>query len=476
MNAVKVLAKNTLFLLFSRFITSIVGFVLLIYITRYLGEVDFGKYSFAMSFTALFEIFADIGISQLIVRELSRNKDLISEYIINITALKLLFSIFMLFLVILVINILNYPEDTKYIVYVFGIYTILISFMNMFMAIFQAFEKMEYIAVADTIERVALLAITYFIFSRGYGLIELSYVYVAAGMIGATICVIIILVKFPKPKLRINGLICRKITYSSIPFGINILFGIIFFKIDSIMLSMIKGDAAVGIYSAAYNPLLSLTGLISGIIVTGVYPVMSRYFISSKENLKTLIIYFSKYTAIIGFPISVGCFILAKQFIHLFYVNQYSDSVIAFQILALFIPIRLVSSLTATVLTSINKQKLRMVCTFVSCLMNIALNIVLIPYLSYVGTSISTVLSEVFLNSVSVYFINKNYENLRLNYHFIKPFLASLVMGGFLICFKEMNIFLLIVLSGFIYFFVLIFIRTFTKEEINIFQQLIKRE
>lgn len=476
MSVVKSLAKNTFFLLVSRFITSIVGFVLLIYITRYLGEVEFGKYSFAMSFTALFEIFADIGISQLIIRELSRNKELISEYIINITTIKLLSSVFMLFLIMLVINVMDYPDDTKYVVYIFGIYTVLLSFMKVFMAIFQAFEKMEYVAVVDSIERIAALSLTYIIFSRGYGLIELSYVYVAAGLIGTVVSIVIILVKFPKPQFRISKSLCKKLTYHSIPFGLNILFGIIFFKIDSVMLSMMKGDAAVGIYSAAYNPLLSLTGLISGIIVTGVYPVMSRLFITSKENLKTIILYFSKYTAIIGFPISIGCCVLAKQFIHLFYVDQYSNSVIAFQILALFIPIRLVSSLTATVLSSINKQKLRTTCTCVSCLMNIALNLLLIPYLSYIGTSISTVLSELFLNSVSVYFIDKYYEKLKLNSHFVKPFLASLIMGGFVFYFKEMNIVLLITLSGFFYFFVLISIGTFTKEEAKIFKQLIKRE
>ncbi len=475
MSTVKRLAKNTFFLLVSRLLTSIVGFVLLIYITRYLGEVDFGKYSFAMSFTALFEIFADIGISQLIIRELSRNKELTSEYITNITALKLFFSFFMLLLIALVINILGYPEDTKYVVYIFGIYTVLISFMKISMSIFQAFEKMEYIAVVDVIERIAALSLTYIIFSRGYGLIELSYVYVTAGLIGVIISIIIILIKFPKPKFTINTLICKKLVHDSIPFGLNVLFGILFFKIDSVMLSILKGDAAVGIYSAAYNPLLSLSGLITGIIVTGVYPVMSRYFISSKDNLKTLIVHFSKYTAIIGFPISIGCFILAKQFIHLFYGNQYSDSVIAFQILALFIPIRLTSSLTATVLSSINKQKLRTAIVCASSFINIILNLVLIPYLSYIGASISTVLSELFLNCAIVYFIDKNYEKLGLNSHFIKPFLASLIMGGFVLWFRETDILLLITISGFFYFFVLVSIGTFTKKEIEIFQQLVKR-
>ena len=76
MNTAKTIAKNTSVLALSHVITSILGFFLLIYIARYLGEVGFGKYSFAVSFTALFSIFANLGMNNYIIRELARNKNL----------------------------------------------------------------------------------------------------------------------------------------------------------------------------------------------------------------------------------------------------------------------------------------------------------------------------------------------------------------------------------------------------------------
>ncbi|MGB2843008.1 MAG: oligosaccharide flippase family protein [Halobacteriota archaeon] len=76
MNTVKTIAKNTGALAILNVITSILGFFLLIYLARHLGEVGFGKYSFALSFTTLFIIFADLGISNLIIREPARNKNL----------------------------------------------------------------------------------------------------------------------------------------------------------------------------------------------------------------------------------------------------------------------------------------------------------------------------------------------------------------------------------------------------------------
>ncbi|MGB2842408.1 MAG: oligosaccharide flippase family protein [Halobacteriota archaeon] len=76
MNTVQAIAKNTAALAISHIITSILGFFLLIYLARYLGEVGFGKYSFALSFTTLFVVFANLGMNNYIIRELARNKNL----------------------------------------------------------------------------------------------------------------------------------------------------------------------------------------------------------------------------------------------------------------------------------------------------------------------------------------------------------------------------------------------------------------
>jgi len=128
MNTIQTIAKNTAALALSNIITSILGFFLLICLARYLGEVGFGKYSFALSFTTLFAIFADLGINNYIIRELARNKELTNEYLTNVSLIKLLLSVLAFGFIVLTINLMDYPRDTTYAVYLFGIYTILTSF------------------------------------------------------------------------------------------------------------------------------------------------------------------------------------------------------------------------------------------------------------------------------------------------------------------------------------------------------------
>ncbi|MGB2841620.1 MAG: flippase [Halobacteriota archaeon] len=475
MNTIQTIAKNTGALAISQVITSILGFVLLIYIARYLGEVGFGKYSFAVSFTALFIIFADLGISNLIIRELARNKELTNEYLTNVSVIKLLLSFLAFGFIALTINLMDYPRDTTYAVYLFGIYTILTSFALTFKSVFQAFERMEYDAVVMVIEKIILISLVLFVLFSGYGLIELAYVYVFAGIVAVFLSFSIVLIKIAKPKPTINFSLWKTLIIGSLPFGLNALFAVLFFRIDTVMLSVLKGDAAVGIYNAAYVPLLAL-GVIPIVFISALYPVMSRYFVSSKDSLETFTGLSSKYMAILGFPIAIGCFVLADRFIALFYVDQFSASIIAFQILAFFIPLRFVSSITGTLLTSINRQNLRAVSVGLSALFNIVLNAAMIPYLSYIGASIATVLSEVFLYFVFVYYINKHYKKLELHKHFIKPLVAASMMGGFVFYFKDFNLFLLILLAGLVYFVILILLRTFTQEDKDIFKQVIKRD
>jgi O-antigen/teichoic acid export membrane protein len=473
MNTVQRIAKNTGALAFSQLITSILGFFLFIYLARYLGEVGFGKYSFALSFTTLFTIIANLGINNYIIREVARNKELTNQYLTNVSVIKLVLSFITFGLIVLTINLMDYPQDTTYAVYLFGVYTILTSFALMFRSIFQAYERMEYDAAVGIIEYIMLFPLVLFVLFSGFGLIELAYAYIFAGIVAVTISFSIVLIKIAKPKPTIDFSLWKTLIVGSIPFALNALFGILFFKIDTVMLSVLKDDAAVGIYNAAYNPLLAL-GVIPTVFITALYPVMSRYFVSSKDSLEIFTVLSSKYMAILGFPVAMGCFVLADRFIALFYAEQFSASIIAFQILAFFIPLRFVSSITGTLLTSINRQSIRTVSVGLSALFNIVLNAALIPYLSYIGASIATVLSEVLLYFIFIYCINKHYKKLELHKHFMKPLVASLVMGGFVLYFKDANLFLLIISAGIVYFVILALLRTFTKEDKNIFKQVVR--
>jgi len=90
MNTVQRIAKNTGVLLVSQIASYILGFFFVMYTARYLGAAGFGILSFALAFTGIFGVFADLGLSTLTIGEVARDKSLASDYLGNIAVMKVI--------------------------------------------------------------------------------------------------------------------------------------------------------------------------------------------------------------------------------------------------------------------------------------------------------------------------------------------------------------------------------------------------
>ena len=123
-------------------VVAIISLVLSIFIARTLGDVVFGKYSFALAFTAIFAVFSDLGYNTLLIREVARDKTQASKYLNNVLSMRALMSLVFFAFIVITINVMGYPSDTKNIVYLFGVYTLVVSFPAVFKVTFCAFEKM----------------------------------------------------------------------------------------------------------------------------------------------------------------------------------------------------------------------------------------------------------------------------------------------------------------------------------------------
>ncbi|MCG2829237.1 polysaccharide biosynthesis C-terminal domain-containing protein [Methanothermobacter sp. K4] len=167
---------------------------------------------------------------------------------------------------------------------------------------------------------------------------------------------------------------------------------------------------------------------------------------------------------------------LADRFIELFYGGGYLGAILAFQILALFIPIRLVSTVTGTLLTSINRQGFRMFSVGLSAVLNIILNIALIPSYSYIGASAATVISEVFLYLLFLFYIWRHYRGLNVSSTFTRPALASIVMALAIYPVRDMSLIITVALASCVYFAVLAVIGGFRDEDRMIIMNILGRE
>ncbi|MEK6946821.1 MAG: flippase, partial [Nanoarchaeota archaeon] len=333
MGTVRSIYRNLLFLSSGEIISKILQFVLMVYAARILDQASFGKFSFALSLSFIAIITADLGINQLLIREIAREKGDANKYFINAFIVKLIFALITWVFIIILLNTLNYPKDTRYVVYLILAFTIISTFTDLFYSVFRAFEKMFYDSLIKILRMIILASLGLYVLFNGYGVMIFSAVFIAVEALMVCIACIIAQKKFIKIKLDINFKFMKDIVKTAFPLGMAFFFSSIYFYIDSVMLSKMRGDVEVAIYSVAYNLALAIL-FIPAVYTNAIYPVMSRYYKTSKENLIYLYKKSFKYLYIIGLPISAGLYILASRIIVFFYGTPYKGSVIALQIIS----------------------------------------------------------------------------------------------------------------------------------------------
>lgn len=474
MSEVRKVAKNTSSLFIAQLVTSIFGIILSIFIARKVGDINFGKYSFAIAFTSFFVIFSDLGYHTLLVREVARNRDQATNYLSNILVIRIILSIIFFILIVIFINIMGYPSDTKNIVYLFGSSAILTAFASVFNMIFRAFQKMEYDAFLNTLIMIIKVIISILFLYLGYGLLEVGYVFLFVGILDVMLGFIICRYRFVKPKMVLDFSFWKTSIKIALPISLASFFGLIYIKIDSVMLSLMKGDAVVGWYNASYNLTLGLTP-IPDLFMNALLPMMVFYSVSKKETFKIIYEKSFKYLFILGLPIAVGTTLLAEKIIIFFYGTEYINSIIALQILAWDILLVFLYRCIYYALISVNKQNQVMIIAAVSALINIILNLILIPSYSYVGSGIATIATEIILLCCFFYISSKNIHYIPLHKIIIKPIFACLVMGLLIYVLPNVNFVFVIIISSLVYFLILFITKGIDQQEIKMIKHILKR-
>lgn len=475
MKSVQRIGKNLIALSTSYFAVAILSLFLSIAIARLLGDIDLGKYYLAISLLTLFNVFLDLGYETYIIREVARENSLAGKYLSNAFTLRLLLIPVIISTIFITVNVIGYPENTKNVIYLFMIYYMFASLSSIIKMIFRAFEKMGYEAIITIFISTIRILLCLLFLLLGYGLLTLALIFIFSGILEFIITFFVCRKKFVKPKLEIDISFLKKSIKIASPLAVVSLFGIIYVKIDSVMLSFMKGDAVVGWYNAAYSLTLSFNP-VPILIMNALLPLLSYSYISSKESLKIAYDKSFKYLFYLGLPLAIGIFMLADGIIFFFYGAEFGNSIIALKILAWDVLIKFLYLCSSYILIATDKQKQMTYIVIATALLNIILNLFLIPSYSYVGSGIATLITEFFLLTIYLYMNIRDSFTPDIKKFLLQPIIASSIMAIFLWQFHEIQLFLKIILAVIIYFVILFLTKGFSKDDILLFKQLFKRK
>jgi O-antigen/teichoic acid export membrane protein len=477
MSKARKIAKNTVFLFISQIISYILAFFYMIYIARYLGADGFGILSFALAFTGIFSILADLGLNTLTVREIARDKSLTSKYFSNVVLIKIILAALTFGLVAVVINLMGYPQEVINVVYFVALYSILTAFYGIFNSIFQAYEEIEYQSIGQVLSNVLLFTGVLIGIYYGFSVLGFAFIFFISSVISLLYIFLVYIWKFPPYKMQFKWNFWKSAIKEALPFGLTGISGMIYTYIDSVMLSLFQGNEVVGWYNAAYRLILALL-YVPITINTTLFPSMSQFHLSSRDSLNLITEKYFKLMIVTGIPMGAAVTILADNIIILIFGYGYQRSIIALQILIWTTVFTFVGAAFIRLLEATNRQLIVTKISAVCVVVNIVLNLILIPTLSYVGASIATVVTEAILVGSAImigYKFGFGVSKNRIMEILLKVTASTLVMSVLLIYFKIINLLILAPFAVLAYLAVLHLINGIDDMDRYLFKQIIKR-
>lgn len=459
--------KNIGVLYFGSAFSLLAGLAYNIILARYLGSIGFGKLSFALVFTQIFGTLVNPGFHTFCIGEIAKTKKEAKKYLSNLITIKGILSIIAFSILLLTINFLDYPANTRRAVVIIGISMVIGSISSAFTSIFRAFEKMEYEVATNIFSTTLQILLGLFVLFKGYGIVQLAWTYCLAASGTLAFVLVFFSRKFFLPGLQVDLKFWRYLFYGAIPLGLGTIFFTIYDRIDIVMLSMMKGDTEVGLYNVAYQ-LLRVIHLIPGIILSALFPLMSRSYQNDQELLKITSEKTLKYLAVLVVPLIIGITILGDRIILIIYGKAFSYSSVALRILIWSALVSfMVQPFTYLLISSGQRAKYAFY-SGIGIPVNITLNLILIPNFGLIGASIATVITDFFGGTLLYLYVSRNLLSVSISKFLNKPILASIAMGILIYSLREMTLFLLVPISIILYFLIFYSIKGFPVSDLDL--------
>lgn len=475
MSQIKTIFKNMSWLFISQIIASICGFIWTILLARYLGVSKYGVLSFAISFTGILTILNDLGIATHIIRHISTDYDSANKYLGNAIPLKSLFSVITFGISLIILILMKCDPITIKITLLLTIHSCIGSMNGLFNGTFQAFEEGKYQGINNTIYNILLLLFILVVIFTDYGLFGIAFAYIIARIISTAYIYLALQKHIVKPKIEFDKIFCKKITIASIPFALSSLLYLIYYSIDTVMLTGLIGDYATGIYNASYK-IISVLSVFYSLYIAVIFPVMSKLFKNDKKILKISFEKSVKYLTMITIPLAIGTMLYSSDIITLIYGHEFDAASTPLSILIWTVCFLFINGAAATLLNSSNEEITVTKVNAIGAIFNILLNFFMIPHFTYNGAAITTVLSDILILCLYIYIINKLklMPNKKLILDLIKILLGSAVFG-IILYLLNLNMWAALPVGIIIYFVAIYLLRSFDDNDKYVIKEILDK-
>src|ERR1700694_5646462 len=328
--------SNALVILAARVVSRLASLVVVIVLANALGATNYGRYTTLIAYLALVSVIADLGFNPLYTREAARNRKELGDYLGTLLVLKV--ALAAAASVILAIA-LSLGAGLSSLILPGAVLLIATAYANLLRNTFYAVGRAEFDAVAIIAEIAIQGGLIFYGARHNAGVSFYVWAYVASFLFTIVYSLVVIRVfRLGRVRLGFDVNLVRRWFPLALPFAFTFFLTNLYFRADVPILQQFRSFAEVGWYTFAYKPFEALQ-FVPLAIQAVVYPLFGVYFVSNLAGLKLAYARFFKVLVLLGWPLTVGTFVLVHPIGRLFRLFPQSEAalrILAFAIVFLF--------------------------------------------------------------------------------------------------------------------------------------------
>jgi O-antigen/teichoic acid export membrane protein len=459
------IAYNVAFSAAAKVVSTVLALVGIGFITRYLGKEGFGDYSTILAFFFFFGALADLGLYAVSTREISRPGSNEEEILGNVFSIRIASSLLIVLISFLLALFLPYPPLVKIGIVISAFSYVFSSGYSVLIGLFQKRLAMDKVAIGELVGKIFQVAFIVLAVKLNLGFLAIIGT-LLLNMIVSFLIVYLWSRRYLKFRPAFQFPVWKKFLKESYPVGISAVIVFAYFKLDTILLSVLKTSADVGIYNAAYKVLENIS-FFPAMFVGLVMPIMSRYIFHEREKFELVANKTFKVFLVITVPIFVGTVFLAGGIIRLIGGSGFAESVRVLQLLAAAMVFIFFGNFFTNVIIAGSLQKKLMGILLFCAVFNVSLNLFLIPRFSYLGAAATSSLTELFVVLLSGFIAWKNLKYFPSLEKIFPILISGLGMAFVFFFLRSLPFFFLAALGTLAYILLLWIFRVVSLEEVK---------
>ncbi len=455
----KKIAHNFILQIISRFLALVLGLFVIGLMMRYLGPRNYGYYSIAIAFLQIFGIIADFGLYLMTLRYLGEADVLEREerekrvrYVMgNIFTLRFFSALIFYGGAFAVSLAFPYPQIVKLAVGILSASFFFLTLIQTLSAFYQKMLRTEKILIGEVLGKLVMLGLIILFIKQNFGFYLILSIFVFGHFINF-LALFLVVKKWVFLKFRFDFSFWKEILKKAWPVGLAIIFNVLYFKSDTLILSFYHSPEDVGLYGACYKMLevlITIPPLFIGLILPQITKIWENKEIA---RLRILMQKSFDFLIMISLPMIFGTVILGGKIMSLIGGGKFRPAGDILKIVIIACGVLFVAELFKHLAVALGKQRQILPFYLITAGLSLMGYFIFIPRYSYWGAAWITVAGECLMFILAFLLVWRTTKILPNSRFFFKSLGASLIMFFALLLLINWNLFLLIFTAIVIYF------------------------